>query len=270
MEAQQIMELFDSYWFELEILKNQSFPASSSRLEEELVHENQEQPSKPEVLRIPSLPIRSMSEDLSSKTSFMNIGSLSPDSVLHRPKLSTIVSGKEATESMKDTPVLHKHEAKSSKIERRRKKSGSKSLTDLQFEELKGFMDLGFVFSEEDKDSNLASIIPGLKKLGKKDDGVEDDETFDDESAISRPYLSEAWEVMEKRKKEKKPLTDWRFPSLSNELDMKDNLRWWAHTVASTPKLEEFNFETSWIRSRQKRTGALKFSQPSSSRKHSQ
>ncbi|XP_062014696.1 uncharacterized protein LOC133731311 [Rosa rugosa] len=236
MEAEQIMELFDSYWFELEILKKQPFSANSSRFEAAPVHEIEEQPSKPEVLRIPSLHTRSMSEDLSSKTSFINYGSLSPDSVLHRPKLTTIISGKEATESMEEIPV-QKHETESSKkakIERRRKKGGSKSLTDLQFEELKGFMDLGFVFSEEDKDSNLASIIPGLKKLGKKDDGEENEEAFEDESAISRPYLSEAWEVMEKRKKEKKPLMDWRFPSLSNEIDMKDNLKWWAHTVAST------------------------------------
>ncbi|XP_050367353.1 uncharacterized protein LOC126785757 [Argentina anserina] len=236
MEAEQIMELLDSFWFEHEILKKQPYSASSSRFEADLVHESEEQPSKPEVLRIPSLHTRSMSEDLSSKTSFMNCGSLSPDSVLQRPKLSTILSGKEATKSIKDIPV-QKHEIESSrkaKIERRRKKGGSKSLTDLQFEELKGFMDLGFIFSEEDKNTNLASIIPGLKKFGKKDEGEEGEEAFDDESAISRPYLSEAWEVMEKRKKEKKPLMDWRFPSLSNEIDMKDNLRWWAHTVAST------------------------------------
>ena len=51
-------------------------------------------------------------------------------------------------------------------------------------------------------------------------------------SAITRPYLSEAWEVREKRKREK-PLMNWRFPALENEIDMKDNLKWWAHTVAS-------------------------------------
>ncbi|KAB2608707.1 hypothetical protein D8674_011875 [Pyrus ussuriensis x Pyrus communis] len=53
-------------------------------------------------------------------------------------------------------------------------------------------MDVGFVFSEEDKDSNIVSIIPGLQRLGKKDDSK--DKSFD-ESAITRPYLSEAWEV---------------------------------------------------------------------------
>ncbi|KAK7265997.1 hypothetical protein RIF29_18635 [Crotalaria pallida] len=45
----------------------------------------------------------------------------------------------------------------------RKKRRGSKSLSDLEFEELKGFVDLGFVFSEEDKDSSLATIIPGLQ-----------------------------------------------------------------------------------------------------------
>lgn len=172
-----------------------------------------------------------MSDELSSKTSFNFSSSLSPDSVLHRPKLSTILSGKEATEV--ETPIQRHVEESPKKITRRRrkkKKGESKSLTDLQFEELKGFMDLGFVFSEEDKeDSNLASIIPGLQRLGKKDG---QDEVFD-ESAIPRPYLSEAWKVRDQRKREK-PLMNWRFPALGNEIDMKDNLRWWAHTVAST------------------------------------
>nr|KYP50362.1 hypothetical protein KK1_027836 [Cajanus cajan] len=112
----------------------------------------------------------------------------------------------------------------------RKKKRQSKSLSDLEFEELKGFMDLGFVFSEEDKDSSLASIIPGLQRLGKSDEEEEDS----DESSVQRPYLSEAWKVQERRKKENNPLMNWKIPPLNNEIDIKDNLRWWAHTVAST------------------------------------
>ncbi|XP_021818333.1 F-box/LRR-repeat protein At5g63520-like [Prunus avium] len=120
---------------------------------------------------------------------------------------------------------------------RKKKKGESKSLTDLEFEELNGFMDLGFVFLEEDKeDSNLASIIPGLQRLGKKDG---QDEVFD-ESTIPRSYLSKAWKVRDQRKREK-PLMNWRFPALGNEIDMKDNLRWWAHTVASTAANREFS-----------------------------
>ncbi|KAK9284305.1 hypothetical protein L1049_023476 [Liquidambar formosana] len=125
---------------------------------------------------------------------------------------------------------------KVSRMRRRRKRGNSKSLSDLEFEEVKGFMDLGFVFSEEDKDSRLVSIIPGLQRLGRK--GVEDDDEKGkevDESVVSRPYLSEAWDVLD-RKEVEQPLLlmDWRIPASGNKMDMKDNLRFWAHTVAST------------------------------------
>ncbi|PQQ21827.1 uncharacterized protein Pyn_19865 [Prunus yedoensis var. nudiflora] len=226
MEADEVMELYDSYWFQLGIFEKEPNSSNPSKPVHIL------SPSKPELLRIPTLiRTKSMSDELSSKTSFNFSSSPSPDSVLHRPKLSTILSGKEATEV--ETPIQIHVEESPKKITRRRrkkKKGESKSLTDLQFEELKGFMDLGFVFSEEDKeDSNLASIIPGLQRLGKK---YGQDEVFD-ESTIPRPYLSEAWKVRYQRKREK-PLMNWRFPALGNEIDMKDNLRWWAHTVAST------------------------------------
>jgi hypothetical protein len=49
-------------------------------------------------------------------------------------------------------------------------------------------MDLGFVFSEEDKDSSLASIIPGLQRFGKN----AEEEENSNEPAVQRPYLSEA------------------------------------------------------------------------------
>ncbi|KAG6733071.1 hypothetical protein I3842_01G208700 [Carya illinoinensis] len=56
-------------------------------------------------------------------------------------------------------------------------------------------MDLSFIFSEEDN-SNLASVVPRLQSFGKKDD----EEDVIDESATSRPYLSETWDVLDKRK----------------------------------------------------------------------
>ncbi|KAB2610890.1 hypothetical protein D8674_018922 [Pyrus ussuriensis x Pyrus communis] len=67
----------------------------------------------------------------------------------------------------------------------------------------------------------LEKIIYGQQRLGKKDDSK--DECFD-ESASTRPYPFEAWEVREKRKIEK-PLMNWRFSALKNEIDMKDNLK---------------------------------------------
>ncbi|OVA13188.1 Protein of unknown function DUF1685 [Macleaya cordata] len=118
----------------------------------------------------------------------------------------------------------------------RRNRGSSRSLSDLEFNELKGFMDLGFVFSEEDKNSStLVSIIPGLQRLGKRESDQIDDETIIDEheGLISRPYLSEAWDILDQRKEEN-PLMNWRIPALRSEIDMKDHLRFWAHTVAST------------------------------------
>ncbi|KAF2302998.1 hypothetical protein GH714_012476 [Hevea brasiliensis] len=95
-------------------------------------------------------------------------------------------------------------------------------------------MDLGFLFSEEDKDSSLVSIIPGLQRLGKKD-GAEESRV--DEATISRPYLSEAWSGLERRKKEDS-LMNWRIPALSNEMDMKDNLKWRPHGQRDNIKMK--------------------------------
>ncbi|KAJ7947150.1 DUF1685 family protein [Quillaja saponaria] len=193
-------------------------------------------PSKPELSRIQTIHIRSMSDQFDSMTSF-KYDSLSPDTVLFTSKLQTILSGKEVTEieSPKQRNLKIEVLPKKNTQSRRKKRSESKSLTDLEFEELKGFMDLGFVFSEEDKDSSLASIIPGLQRLGKKDGEEEEEEEEEiDESAIPRPYLSEAWEVLDRRKKKENPLMNWRIPALNNEIDMKDSLKLWAHTVAST------------------------------------
>lgn len=237
MEAKEIIELFDSCWFEMEIFKKQPCLSKSSSCCANPDHQNQEKAPQPDISRLPTIITRSMSDQMCSKTSFGSGYSLSPDSVLLTPKLHTILSGKEVTdeENSIQTPTqigayVQNSAKKRVTSTRRRQKTASKSLSELEYEELKGFMDLGFVFSEEDKDSSLASIIPGLQRLGKKD---EEEERLVDESKVSRPYLSEAWEVLD-RKREENPLMEWRIPSLSNKIDMKDNLRWWAHTVAST------------------------------------
>ncbi|KAH7545007.1 hypothetical protein FEM48_Zijuj01G0046600 [Ziziphus jujuba var. spinosa] len=231
MDAEEFMKLYDFCWFEHGMFKKQSSSTSTSSFKPDPDKKDQEGAPKLEILRIPSHHTRSMSDQLNSKTSFLS-GSLSPDTVLLPPELRTILSGKEITEfeSPKQSYVAE-HMPKKKSTNRRKKSGESKSLSDLEFQELKGFMDLGFVFSEEDRESSLASIIPGLQRLGKKTDGKEEEAV--DESAISRPYLSEAWDLWDKRKKGN-PLMNWRIPALRNEIDMKDNLRWWAHTVAST------------------------------------
>ncbi|KAE8699361.1 WD repeat-containing protein 53-like [Hibiscus syriacus] len=244
MESEEIINLFYSCWFEMEIFKKQTSPSTSKGSEPNPDPRVEENSPKPELTRTPTLHTRSMSDQLSSiSTSFMGTSSFSPDSVLHPVKLHKIISGKEVTEEDLQDNSRRVQEPKKKGLARmvtRRKKGSSKSLSDLEFEELKGFMDLGFVFSEEDnKDSRLVEIIPGLQRLGKKVEGDEEiKEGGDDGRAeVSRPYLSEAWEVAETRRRRKKdPLMNWRVPDFGNEIDMKDSLRSWAHTVASTVK----------------------------------
>ncbi|KAF8409084.1 hypothetical protein HHK36_005157 [Tetracentron sinense] len=230
MDAEELLKLFDFYWFHHEIFtKNRSSLIS----ETDPVHQIHQELEEPKIFRLPSLHTRSLSDPmLSSKTSFSS-ESISPNSVLHTPRLQTILSGKEVREVTDQTDKQEEIEIPLKKVMMgmRRKNSSSKSFSELEFEELKGFMDLGFVFTEDDKNSKLGSIIPGLQRLGKKPG--EEEEAVVDESEIPRPYLSESWAVLDIRKKENR-LMNWKIPSLSNEIDMKDHLRFWAHTVAST------------------------------------
>ncbi|KAF3451285.1 hypothetical protein FNV43_RR07380 [Rhamnella rubrinervis] len=224
MEAEEFMKLYDSGWFEINLFNKTPSSSNLRSFEADPDQKNQEEAPKFEISRMPSHHTRSMSDQLNTKTSFVS-GSLSPDSVPLTPELHTILSGKEITEFGTPNRSHITEPAKKKSTNGRRRKGESKSLSDLEFEELKGFMDLGFVFSEEDRESSLASIIPGLQRLGKNKDG-EEEEDFE-ESAISRPYLSEAWDLSDSwRKKSENPLMNWRIPALSNEVDMKDNLRW--------------------------------------------
>ncbi|CAI0475829.1 unnamed protein product [Linum tenue] len=230
MDASEALNLYDSYWFEMEILKNRSTYSSPS-------DSPPETPTMPEISKLrptrgggQSAILRSMSEDLYTKPSFINNTPASPDSVL-TSQLRTIHSGKEATASGSNSPPRARKPTPAGGRRRAAKKGpASKSLSSLEFEELKGFMDLGFVFSEEDRESSLVSILPGLQRLGKKDGG----EAVEPPSA-RRPYLSEAWAVQEKEKM-RNPVMNWRVPALGlgSEIDMKDSLRLWAHSVAST------------------------------------
>ncbi|KAK7247191.1 hypothetical protein RIF29_42068 [Crotalaria pallida] len=256
-----VFKHFDSFWFELNIFNKTSTSTSTSSksistcsIDNLVEHQIKEDVTSlleapPKLARIQTNHTRSNSDQ--SLTTFKHNNnvhhhdSLSPDSVLlldpSHQKLQTILSGKEViTDSSEPefsemllAAMSPKEKKKKKNVITRKKIRGSKSLSDLEFEELKGFMDLGFVFSEEDKDSSLATIIPGLQRLGKKNEQVEDSNDYD-ESLVPRPYLSEAWEVLDERKKKENPLMNWKVPAIKNETDMKDSLRMWAHTVAST------------------------------------
>ncbi|KAL8460696.1 hypothetical protein ACS0TY_031497 [Phlomoides rotata] len=194
MEAEAVVNLFDAYWFHHQIFQTQSKPINS---DPELIQQNS---PKPEISSQLSIHSRSKSHE--------HLYMSSPDSVLK----SHLKNGREISAEIPRPPQR-------SKITKR--KRFSKSLSDLEFEEVKGFTEIGFVFSEDDeKDSRLVEIIPGLQRLGHSKEITE----LSREQRM-RPYLSEAWEL--------NPLMDWRIPAMSNEVEMKDSLKCWAHTVAS-------------------------------------
>ncbi|KAL8088305.1 hypothetical protein AgCh_038185 [Apium graveolens] len=214
MAAEEVLKLYDSYWFDFEIFTRKHVVPDT--IAPDFQHQEPNlSPSVQTQTRTRSLHC------LCSGTSF-SLSSPSPDSVIAVTKLETVFSGIKAKDEDVEIPVTRN---KVEKKKQRRNKKGSKSLTDLEFEELKGFMDLGFVFTEEDKDSGLVSIIPGLQRF--RIEG--------NEYKVLRPYLSEAWAVSDQTKATNQ-LINWRLQIPNGEIGMKDLLRGWAQSVASTVK----------------------------------
>ncbi|KAK6230645.1 hypothetical protein QUC31_002163 [Theobroma cacao] len=97
-------------------------------------------------------------------------------------------------------------------------KTLQRSLSDLAFEELQGFKDLGFTFDKEDLSPSVVNILPGLQE-NKIEDLKQD--------KVRRPYLSEAW------------LAQSRGPPIPNCVskdsadDMKAQIKFWARAVAT-------------------------------------
>ncbi|KAL0398440.1 UNVERIFIED_CONTAM: hypothetical protein Sradi_2187300 [Sesamum radiatum] len=216
MEPEAVINLFDSLWSYLQIFKQH--PTSSSP-DQNPPPQIQHTSPKPRLSSQLTIHTRSKSDHQLLFPDNAVFLTSSPNSVL-KPHLQTVLSDKEIS---LESPQQFKKLPRKGLVSRK-KKVLSKSLSELEFEELKGFMDLGFVFSEEDRESGLVEIIPGLQRLGTADPRKEEK---------LRPYLSEAWEVLNRRREMESPLMKWRFPAVSNEIDMKDNLKWWAHTVAS-------------------------------------
>ncbi|KAJ8626652.1 hypothetical protein MRB53_019959 [Persea americana] len=219
-EQEQMATLFDVFWFYHNIFPHR--PVSFLPPTNQTTIQDNTQIEKPTISRLQSFLQQSLSSELSSESD-----SLSPYSVLPINKLDQILSGKEA--EVVAEKIMKQETEKTMKKEMvcRGKIWGTKSLSDLELEELKGFMDLGFTFSDSETDSRLISVVPGLRRAGKE----EREEEEADESAVSRPYLSESWTV---DRREENPLTNWRVPVGSNAAVMKNHLRLWAHTVAVT------------------------------------
>ncbi|CAM8887988.1 unnamed protein product [Rhodiola kirilowii] len=215
--VQHILYLFDSIWFEQEIISMEQ--SSKNQQPQTAIHKNQhfqgqiQDNEDEEEAKIIQLQLLQVAKTIH----FTNSSSVSesPTSVLPSPKRQTILQQRR-------------------KLNGRNRRSCGKSVAELEFEELEGFRDLGFVFSEEDrKDSTLVQIVPGLKRLAKGgDEGVE--RLMNDH----RPYLSEAWDAMEKKEDilKRTVLINRSIQEMGNDQNetlLKGLIKSWAHSVAS-------------------------------------
>lgn len=124
------------------------------------------------------------------------------------------------------------------------KSKSCRSLMELELEEVKGCMDLGFRFNKECLSPRMMSVLPGLQRVklhqvardGDDDDNKTDQQEDEDyEKRVMRPYLSEAWLI----KRPDSPLLNLRMPRVTAAADdMKKHLRFWAKTVASAIQQE--------------------------------
>ncbi|GFZ12423.1 hypothetical protein Acr_23g0008080 [Actinidia rufa] len=96
-----------------------------------------------------------------------------------------------------------------------------KSMSDLEFEEVQGFKDLGFKFDNMDLNPSVVNIIPGLQEKSRV--GSNEDEA-------RKPYLSEAWRVQ----RPSPVIPSWVDKNKSSSAeDMKAQIKFWARSVAA-------------------------------------
>lgn len=99
------------------------------------------------------------------------------------------------------------------RLTQKESKGGPISRVDLELQELKGLMELGFEFRKDQLTPRLLSLLPGLKRLS------------DHENCTKNLGFQES------------PLENWELPNPNAaDVDMKEHLKLWARSVASTLK----------------------------------
>ncbi|XP_047074048.1 translation initiation factor IF-2-like [Lolium rigidum] len=250
--AEDAIALYDTYWFHRLVLHSYSpAPAplaptpSPPALEQPQPPEQAPAESNRELQRAPTgLRHRRTRSDEAKTATF---DTLEPVKIphAHRARLETILSGKDGLAAPAPQPQPERRRRPGGR--RRKQQARGRSLSELEFEEVKGLRDLGFTFSEADVDAELASIVPGLRRLraaeekeAKKAEAAAAEEEACRSRAASasasaprrrRPYLSEAWE--DEEAEVRRVLGTFRIPAADGGADLKEHLRLWAHNVAS-------------------------------------
>ncbi|CAM0910355.1 unnamed protein product [Alopecurus aequalis] len=245
--AEDAMALYDTYWFHRLVLHSYSPPAPLPTPPPEREQQQQEPEqapaeSKRELQRDPSgLRHRRTRSDEAKTATFDALEPLKIPTG-NRARLQTILSGKDGLAAPQPLPARRRPEAR--RPGGRRRKARGRSLSELEFEEVKGLQDLGFTFSEAEVDAELASIVPGLRRLRAAEEEAKkakdaaaacaEEEACRNRAASAprrRPYLSEAWE--DEEAEVRRMLSNFRIPAADDGADLKENLRLWAHSVAS-------------------------------------
>ncbi|KAM0843473.1 hypothetical protein ACQ4PT_057684 [Festuca glaucescens] len=252
--AEEALALYDTYWFHRLVLHSYSPapaplpppPPPPPALEQQQQPGQAPAESNRELQRAPTrLRHRRTRSDEAKTATFDALEPLKIPHTHRAARLETILSGKDGLAAPAPQPAPPERRRRPGA--RRRKQARGRSLSELEFEEVKGLRDLGFTFSEADVDAELASIVPGLRRLRAAEEeankakaaavaaSAQEDVCRSRAASASaprrRPYLSEAWE--DEEAEVRRMLGTFRIPPADGGADLKEHLRLWAHSVAS-------------------------------------
>lgn len=146
--------------------------------------------------------------------------------------------------SCSSSPTTRNRRRKWRKHAKLEKSMSCRTLGELELDEVKGFMDLGFTFNKECIDQKMISVVPGLQRfcllqnkqhysqsqiMASTKENDEIIEVCEEKRDIMRPYLSEAWLI----KRPDSPLLNMKIPKSCSASNMKKHIRFWAKIVAS-------------------------------------
>uniref|UniRef100_A0A0D9WR38 DUF1685 domain-containing protein n=1 Tax=Leersia perrieri TaxID=77586 RepID=A0A0D9WR38_9ORYZ len=253
--VEDVLALYDACWFDRLVLLSPSV-LSAAAVAPDSPPAQREEERQPEMKRSPSGMLRhrrTRSDDAATAFESALEPLRIPNNHHHRARLETILSGKDGLTAAPQ-PLPERRRPAARRPGGRRRQRRGRSMSELEFEEVKGLQDLGFTFSEDNVDAELASIVPGLRRRRSEEDdagkapavgaavaGEEEEQEAGRRragsapaasSAPRRPYLSEAWD--DEEEEVRRMLRNWRIPAAGGDGgDLKEHLRLWAHTVAS-------------------------------------
>ncbi|KAF8652004.1 hypothetical protein HU200_062944 [Digitaria exilis] len=251
--AEKTMALYDACWFRCLVLLPS--PPLAPPPAPELLPDHRRSP-RPAASNPPnptptaaaggsSLRHRRTRSDEAAAAAFQGLEPLRLPNSGNRARLETIMSGKDGLVVVPQPLPERTRRPEARRPAGRRRRRRGRSMSELEFEEVKGLQDLGFTFSDAEVDAELASIVPGLRRKRSEEENHratasapaapmalrEEAAAAVAATAPRRPYLSEAWD--DEEEEVRRALRNWRIPPAGDGNDLKEHLRMWAHIVAS-------------------------------------